>query len=217
MTQKKKGPLSIFRDDMEASIDAELVERPHPILLEVERYSTNKNFPILSPSSGKILGFLTQQKNPRRILELGTGLGYSASWMLFHSSADAKIDTVERDPDNSDYAKELWTKVGLIDRIRIISQDCISYLKSKKSLEYDFVFIDSDKVGYPEILALLLERLAPKSWIVLDNMIWKGRIFDANRQSPSDLAVRKAWQIIHSRSLSYTLFPAGDGLVLIQI
>lgn len=208
---------SIYIDGFESFIDEKLVKRPFPIMQEMEIFAKENKIPILSPAAGAILKFLITVLKPQRILELGTGLGYSTTWML-SSGMPLEIDTIDRN------AKELNSANTFLEKIRngnqiinLLNLHCVEFLKNSVNLtKYDFIFIDCDKICYPEILELLLEKKQKVAYLLFDNVLWHGRLDRELHSKPSDRAMQEFWHILENKSISNTLFPAGDGLCLIQ-
>jgi caffeoyl-CoA O-methyltransferase len=208
---------SIYIDGFESFIDEKLVKRPFPIMQEMEIFAKENKIPIVSLAAGSILKFLITALRPQKILELGTGLGYSTTWML-SSGIPLEIDTIDRN------AKELNSANTFIEKIRdgnqivnLLNLHCIEFIKNSEDLtKYDFVFIDCDKICYPEILEILLEKKQKLAYLLFDNVLWHGRLDRELYSKPSDRAMQEFWQILENKSISNTLFPAGDGLCLIK-
>lgn len=208
---------SIFKDDLEIWID-DLVPRPHPILIEIETKAKELKVPILSPTSGAIVKFLIETIKPKKVLELGTGLGYSTSWMLL-SNLEMQIDTIDRNPDCLYEAKNFIDKlIQENQKVEYLKTHGMLYLKNQASFEmYDFIFIDFDKITYPELLEMFLIKGKRDTKILFDNVLWHGRLNPEIHNRPSDLAIQKLWGLVKEKNLKRTLFPSGDGLLLIQI
>lgn len=207
----------IFKEGFETWINENLIPRPSPIFYEIEQKAKEINIPILSPASGAILKFLIETLKPKRILELGTGLGYSTSWMLA-SDLSLHIDTIDRNPLCLEESKKFIDKIkSSSQKVEYLKTHGLLYLRNLDSFEiYDFIFIDFDKITYPELLELLLKKTNPKVQIVFDNVLWHGRLDPQIHNRPSDLSIQKLWSMIKERNLKYTLFPSGDGLLFIQ-
>lgn len=206
---------SIYIDNFESFINDRLIDRPSPIFKEMEVFAANNNIPILSPSAGSILKFLCETYKPRKILELGTGLGYSTAWMLSANYA-LEIDTLDRN------AKELKSATYFLEQIKtkeqnvnLIQSHCVEFLKKAEKLNYDFIFIDCDKICYPEILEILKEKANLDTKLLFDNVLWHGRLDEAQYTKPSDRAIQNFWKIVEKKTYKKTLFAAGDGLLLL--
>ncbi|PJZ59230.1 O-methyltransferase [Leptospira barantonii] len=211
---------SVFLNGLEEHIDNELVPRPIDILFQMEEDAAALGVPVLTPASGSVLRFLVESEQPEEILELGTGYGISLFWMASGLKRAAKIISLEREIDYIGRVRSYLEKhpFGDLD-IHLLKTHCLQYLKDadedpKANWNGKFVFIDCDKVLYPEIFRIL-KRLQPDV-AVFDNVLWHGRIFDPSRQAPSDKSVREFWDEVRSSDLSYTLFPVGDGLLQIR-
>ncbi|XDD51208.1 O-methyltransferase [Leptospira sp. WS92.C1] len=211
---------SVFTEGLEEKIDSELVVRPVEILYQMEEDAAREGVPVLTPASGAVLRFLVEAEQPEEILELGTGYGISLFWMASGLKRIAKIISLEREIFYIAKVRSYLEKhpFGDLD-IHLLKTHCLQFLKeaeenSNRNWSGKFVFIDCDKVLYPEIFRIL-SRLRP-SVAVFDNVLWHGRIFDSSRQAPSDKAVREFWEEVKNSNLSYTLFPVGDGLLQIR-
>ncbi|AYV55064.1 O-methyltransferase [Leptospira kmetyi] len=211
---------SVFLNGLEEHIDNELVPRPIDILFQMEEDAASLGVPVLTPASGSVLRFLVESEQPEEILELGTGYGISLFWMASGLKRTAKIISLEREIDYIGRVRSYLEKHPFGDlEIHLLKTHCLQYLKDadenpNADWKGKFVFIDCDKVLYPEIFRIL-KRLQPDV-AVFDNVLWHGRIFDPSRQAPSDKAVREFWDEVRSSDLSYTLFPVGDGLLQIR-
>jgi caffeoyl-CoA O-methyltransferase len=206
---------SIYKNNIEAKINEELVPRPNPIFLEMESFALEKKIPILSPSSGVVLKYLIQIYKPKKILELGTGLGYSTAWMI-SGNRNSEITTIDRNLREINraniYLKNLYPETT----INFLNEWCLAYLERNENFfEYDFCFIDCDKITYPKILEILSEKTKKGTILVFDNVLWHARIFSEEFSKPSDLAMKEFWKQLKLKTSEYTLFAAADGLVLL--
>lgn len=207
---------SIYIDGLESFINDNLTEKPFPIMKEMEEFAHNNRIPILSPAAGSILKFLVTIYKPQKVLELGTGLGYSTAWML-SSCISIEIDTIDRNGEELKSAELFLSKLLLqTQKVQFLHKQCQEYLTSSINLyEYDFIFTDCDKIFYPEFLEILIQKTKPKTILLFDNVLWHGRLDEEKHNKPSDRAIQEFWKLIKTRTLPYTLFPAGDGLLLI--
>ncbi|MBM9502397.1 O-methyltransferase [Leptospira sp. 201903071] len=211
---------SVFLEGLEEKIDSELIPRPIAILYQMEEDAAAEGVPVLTPASGSVLKFLVETEQPEEILELGTGYGISLFWMACGLKKIAKVVSLEREIYYIAKVRSYLEKHPFGDlEIHLLKTHCLQYLKeanekNAKEWKGKFVFIDCDKVLYPEIFRILKE-LKPDV-AVFDNVLWHGRIFDPSRQAPSDKAVREFWEEVRASELFYTLFPVGDGLLQIR-
>lgn len=209
---------SIYIDNLEEFINENLIERPSSIFLEMEKFGLENRIPILSPGAGSVLKFLIETNRPSKVLELGTGLGYSTAWMLA-SGLPLEITTIDRNDRELNSAKSFLDRILLPEQnVNYIHRWCVEYLKEIPDInDFSLIFIDCDKVAYPEILEYLIAEKKPGLKIIFDNVLWHGRLDEVLHTKPSDRAVQDFWKIIKSSSWkTKVLFPAGDGLILLE-
>ncbi|PKA15879.1 O-methyltransferase [Leptospira haakeii] len=216
---KQKYGTSIYKDGLEDWIHSELVKRPFDWLEDLEKRAAQDQFPVLTPASGAVLAFLASSWDPDVILELGTGYGISLFWLISSVRKDTKIQTVDREADFIQVAKEFFAKLEPnSNRVEFTNADCSEiakgFLEPSSLGKKELMFVDCDKIRYPEILEMILEKGKTRNLrVIYDNVLWHGRIADPENQAPSDQAVRKLWSLIKSSKIEYTLFPVGDGIL----
>ena len=207
---------SIYIEGLETYINENLIQRPFPIMNEMEVFALENKIPILSPATGAILKFLVTLNKPKKILELGTGLGYSTAWML-SSELELEIDTFDRNAREQKSAESFLQKIqNQNQKVHYLNKHCLEYLNTSKQLDYELVFIDCDKICYPEILNNLKEKTKPGTIWIFDNVLWHGRLDETRHTKPSDKAIQEFWKLVLSQNQKYTLFPAGDGLLVLN-
>ncbi|PJZ75697.1 O-methyltransferase [Leptospira neocaledonica] len=216
---KQKYGTSIYKDGLEDWIHSELVKRPFHWLEDLEKKAAQDKFPVLTPASGAVLAFLASSWDPDVILELGTGYGISLFWLISAVRKDTKIQTVDREAEFIQVTKEFFSKLEPdSSRVEFTNADCSEiakgFLGTSSSGQKELMFVDCDKIRYPEILEMILEKGKTRNLrVVYDNVLWHGRIADPENQAPSDQAVRKLWSLIKNSKIEYTLFPVGDGIL----
>ncbi|GBF38858.1 O-methyltransferase [Leptospira johnsonii] len=216
---KQKYGTSIYKDGLEEWIHSELVKRPYDWLEDLERKAAQDKFPVLTPASGAVLAFLASSWDPDFVLELGTGYGISLFWILSVVRKITKIQTVDREAEFIQVAKEFLSKLEPnSSRVEFKNADCSEiakeFLGTSSSGQKELMFVDCDKIRYPEILEIILEKGRTRNLrVIYDNVLWHGRIADPENQAPSDQAVRKLWSLTKNSKIEYTLFPVGDGIL----
>ena len=143
------------------------------ILTEMEEYAKQNKIPIILPPTKKFLEELIKEKKPKKILEVGTAIGYSASVMLL--SSNATITCFEASKPNIVLAKQNFEKLNLSDRVTIVEGDCLKTLPNFVG-QFDFIFLDGPKGFYPQILKLLLPLLKRDGCFVADNVGFRGMV-----------------------------------------
>jgi len=139
------------------------------ILLEIE--NSSENIPIIGPVKGRVLYILTLILKPKRILELGTAIGYSTLIMAKAIKGKGKILTVERDYKLAQKAEENFKKVGLDGEIEIIVGEAVKEIKKIKG-KFDMIFLDIEKKDYYNVLEDCIKILKRGGVLVADNVLW---------------------------------------------
>jgi predicted O-methyltransferase YrrM len=155
----------------------------------------------VSPSQGKLLFVLAKAMGARRILELGTLGGYSAIWLARALPADGRLVTIEFEPKHADVARRNLERAGVAPQVDLRvgpALDVLPQIESEKLAPFDFVFIDADKVNYPQYLDWAIRLCRPGSLILADNVIRKGAVIDAGSGDEAVQAVRRMMTRLHS-------------------
>ncbi|TGN20111.1 O-methyltransferase [Leptospira idonii] len=210
---------SNFIEGLETYIEENFVSRPNPIFLEMEAFAKEKSVPIVSAASGKVLSELARFIRPQQIWELGTAIGYSTLW-LYEGWPEAEIISLDRNGEQSSLLDFYFSKMYPNRQIPIrrVTAWVLDYMYENISQweNADLFFVDCDKVTYPELWDLLSAKSKPGARILFDNVLWHGRVAVKEFSKPSDLAVRSLWEKVKSSGMNYTLYPVGDGLLLIE-
>lgn len=209
---------SIYIKGLEPFIDSDLVYKPNPIFSEMESYAKIKNIPIVTAATGAVLSQLVRFLSPKRILELGTGIGYSTLWMV-NGFKSARIVTVDRHEEQAKALDEYAKKMGLESQMDVtrVTASVLEYLGDESLwLDVDLFFIDCDKITYPTIFRTLWPKAKKGASFVFDNVLWHGRVLNPDPKKPSDMAVMELWNEVKSQVSEYTLYPVGDGLLFFQ-
>jgi folylpolyglutamate synthase/dihydrofolate synthase len=132
--------------------------------------AVNQKIPALRPFSCKFLYFLVKIARPEKILEIGTGSGYSTLWIARGLSGKAVLISLERDRKRFDLASKLFRDNP---RVRVLHRDAFKYLGENSDI-YDFVFLDAQKRDYLSYLELLKSRIKTGGILVADNFLLGG-------------------------------------------
>jgi len=184
------------RDPNWAAVDAPLADyidalanRGGDVLAGVEEAGLRDGWPIVGAAEGSFLHILAKSLGARRILELGTAIGYSGTWLARALSPDGELITVEADPETAQIAAANLEKTGVKDRVTILvgpAQEVVEDLEGP----FDLIFVDINKDGYPEILEPCIRRLRVGGLLVTDNVLWKGAVADPKDRSRDTAAIR---------------------------
>ncbi len=147
---------------------------PNPLLLELEQHGRKDGIPIVSRESGRLLSVLVHMMQANRILEIGTGYGYSTLWMAFAQPPIGKIWTIDTDSSRTEVALSYFKRAGEDDHITSFNQDAVELLQNFQQRNLDIVFIDAEKRRYREYLDLVIPILKRSGIVVVDNLLLEG-------------------------------------------
>ena len=148
----------------------------------------------VTPAQGKLLHLLARTQRARRILEIGTLAGYSTIWLARALPADGRVITLESDPTHARIATANIMRAGLSDRVDVrlgAALDTLPRLADERQGPFDFTFIDADRQNLPEYFAWALRLSRPGSLIIVDNVVRKGGVINADSQDPNIIGVRR--------------------------
>jgi len=185
------------------------------VLSEMERYAKRNDVPIVGPAVGRMLAQLVKLIGAKRIFELGSAIGYSTLWMARAAGSDGAIHYTDGNPANAERAKEYLTRAGVFDRVTIHVGDALTAL-DETSGEFDVIFNDVDKIGYPDVFRKAASRVRSGGLFITDNTLWSGRV--ARPAKPSDRNTRAIQQFnklcYASPDLFPVLVPLRDGVLV---
>lgn len=204
-----------YNEQLRNYLDSLVPERPAEMQV-MEAYAKEHNFPIIGPASGYFCYQLVRMIGARRVFELGSGYGYSTAWFAkaVQENGGGEVYHVVWDEKLSQQARGHLDALGYGDLIRYRVSEAVQALRETEG-PFDLIFNDIDKQAYPESLAVIEEKLRPGGALIIDNMIWSGRIFDDSDQSPATQGVREfTRRITTSPDWIASLIPIRDGLIL---
>lgn len=194
----------------------ELVPERPAELQAMEAYAAEHRFPIIGPSAGYLCYQVARMIGARRVFELGSGYGYSTAWFAraVQENGGGEVYHVVWDEELSQRARGHLGRLGYDGLIHYRVGEAVQTLRETDG-PFDLIFNDISKDAYPESLAVIAEKLRPGGVLIIDNMIWGGRIFDEEDQSPGIVGVREATRLLTTDpAWISTLIPIRDGLII---
>ena len=165
----------------------------------------------------EVVDKILKETKPKKILEIGTAVGYSAMCFSEYLQEDGIIDTIERDEDKIAEAKVNIEKVGVAEKINILEGDAVEILPTLTG-KYDMIFIDAAKGKYPFFLKEALRMLEKDGVILADNILYKGYVMSDYNKHKQRTAVRNLREYIHevteNPNLETEILEVGDGLAI---
>jgi len=185
---------------------------PHdPVMEAALRASAEAGMPRIgvSPPQGKLLELLARVQGARSILELGTLAGYSTIWLARALPSDGRLVTLELNPDYAEVARANIARAGLdhlVEQRVGPAIETLPQLVAEGAGPFDLIFIDADKVSYPDYLPWTLKLSAPGTLIIADNLVRDGAVIDPASDSASVGGSRRFTELLGAeRHVSATL------------
>ena len=201
----------IVNPEIERYIQALLPPRDE-VLAEMEQFAREHGVPIVGPAVGGFLAQLVMASGARRIFELGSAIGYSTIWLARAAGPNAEIHYSDGSPKNAERARDYLERAGIAARIQVHVGDALGAL-AQTTGEFDFIFNDVDKEGYPEVLRQVPSRLRTGGLFVTDNTLWHGEVLDP--QSKASLAVTEFNRLLFLSQYFHTcILPLRDGVTV---
>lgn len=209
----KHGKAAILRAEQESYLDRLLPPRD-PLLAEMEELARREGIPISDPEVGRLLGILARSLGARRIVEIGTAIGYGAL-CLARGAAQAQVVTIDVDAGRLDQARGFLARDGVADRVELLCGPALEVLGTLSG-PFDLAYLDAVKTDYRRYLDLLLPKLRVGGLVVCDNLLWAGQVADPqDDEAPEAEALRafNAYLMMHPQ-LAAVVLPLGDGVGL---
>lgn len=211
--------LKLFLDCLESFPETD------KILTKIREEAMRCEVPVIRKGTANLLRTLIAAALPRRILEIGTAVGYSALWMAVCACGECRITTIEIDQERILKAKENFSIHPLGERIRLLEGEASGILTEldHEHEQFDLVFMDAAKGQYPAFLPTVRNLVREGGMIITDNVLREGDILQ------SHYAVRRRNRTIHKRMRDYlftlthdeefvtSVLPIGDGVAVTVI
>lgn len=189
-------------------------------LEKIKQKALEEHIPIIMDDTLEVIDKILTEIKPKRILEIGTAVGYSAMCFSEYLQDDGKIDTIERDEERIARAKINIQKVGVADKINIYEGDAVEILPTLDE-KYDVVFIDAAKGKYPFFLKEALRMINSNGVVLADNILYKGYVMSDYNKHKQRTAVRNLREYIkevtENPNIETEILEVGDGLAVSRI
>lgn len=188
-------------------------------LSELEKYAAENAVPIAEPETARFLSVICRILQPKRILEIGTAIGYS-SIVMANSVPDSRILTIEYNPDMVDISRKNIDSFGFSNRIEVVEADAQEYLSYIDDDEcMDLIFLDGPKAHYIYMLDDCIRLLRKGGVLISDNVLYKGMTADDNHVIRRKITIVDRLQkyistLTSEENLETSLLPLGDGVTV---
>ncbi|MCI8482775.1 MAG: O-methyltransferase [Lachnospiraceae bacterium] len=190
-----------------------------PLLTEIEEEAQGANVPVIRKETQNLLKLLLAMNRPKRILEVGTAVGFSALLMEEYNPVPCHITTIENYEKRIPVARANFLRAGKENVIELLEGDASQVMKGLTET-YDFIFMDAAKGQYIHFLPEVMRLLSPGGILVSDNVLQDGEIIESRfavtrRNRTIHKRMREyLYQLTHMESLTTSVFSIGDGVTV---
>jgi predicted O-methyltransferase YrrM len=207
------GKMHIVNPKIEKYIES-LRPQDDPILAEMEMIAKERDFPIIGPEVGRLLAILAQATGALRVLEMGSGYGYSAYWFARAMPNEGRIICTDTDEQNRAQAMKFFHDAGLTHKIRFEVGDALAFADTLDG-PFDIIFNDIDKEDYPASIDKAVPLLRKGGLFITDNALWYGKVAAPevdDKTTQAVLAFNK--KLLAHAQLDTVILPIRDGLAV---
>ena len=183
---------------------------------KMEKYAARTGFPIIGPAAGYVCYQIARMINAKSVFEMGSGYGYSTAWFAraVMENGGGLVHHVVWDEKLSQMAVKHLSALGFENFVQYHVAEAIETLRGVPG-QFDLIFNDIEKQDYPKSLPLIKEKLRSGGILIIDNILWSGRIFNKKDQSDATKGVREfTRQIASDPDWIVSIIPVRDGLIV---
>jgi predicted O-methyltransferase YrrM len=205
--------MDIVDPGIEEYMRARLARFDEPVLLEMEAEGAERNFPIVGRNVGVTLEILARSVGARRVIELGSGYGYSGYWHARAVGPGGELHLTDGDPENERKAQDYLSRAGLWEPVTYHVGDAVTSLNALDG-EFDVIYDDIDKEGYPDAWRAARERIRVGGLYICDNVLWSGRVLDGEPEALTQAILEHNALIAEDERYVSTIVPTRDGVMV---
>jgi predicted O-methyltransferase YrrM len=173
----------------------------------------------IAPEQGQFMALLVQLTGARKILEIGVFTGYSSLALALALPPQGRVLGCEISAEYAAIARQFWQKAGVSEKIDVLLGPAVTSLEqllaNGEQESFDLAFIDANKSDYDQYYELSLQLVRPGGLILIDNVLWYGKVADETVQDKATQSIRNLNAKLHQDPrISLSLVPIGDGLTL---
>jgi predicted O-methyltransferase YrrM len=202
-------------EQLSAYLESLVPQRPAE-MVTMEAYAEAQGFPIIGPAAGYYCYLTARIMGAHRIFELGSGYGYSTAWFAraVQENGGGEVYHTVWDEELSRRGRRHLAALGYDNLIHYRVSESVQALRETTGT-FDLIFNDINKTAYPEALPIIHERLRPGGVLIVDNVLWSGRVLGEENQDASTEAIREfTRRVTESRRWLASLVPIRDGLMV---
>ncbi len=206
---------ALLAEPLQRYLDSLVPARPEE-MQKMEAYAKETNFPIIGPACGYLCYQIARMIGAREVFELGSGFGYSTAWFAkaVLENGGGSLYHVVWDRQLSQRAQGHLGVLGFGKIIKYRIGEAVKALRETPG-PFDLIFNDIDKEGYPDALPVIAEKLRSGGVMIVDNLLWGGRVFDQNDRDVSTEGIRELTRHVNTDpTWIASVVPIRDGLLL---
>jgi predicted O-methyltransferase YrrM len=184
-----------------------------PVLADMEKLAEKTGFPIIGPLCGRFLFQMATLTKAKRVLELGSGYGYSAFWFALAMGKRGKIILTDKDPANKKRALDFHKRAKLTTEFDFRVGNALDIAKRMRG-PFDIILNDIDKLDYPKTIDLAAERLRTGGLFITDNVICDGQIVKRALTKKAEVIMEFNRRLYNDPRFLTTILPLRDGLAV---
>jgi len=193
-----------------------LVPAREPEMQIMEKYAEEHNFPIIGPAAGYNCYQIARMINAHSVFEMGSGYGYSTAWFAraVQENGGGVVHHTVWDEKLSKMAATHLSRLGYNGLIEYHVAEAVETLQTTTG-PFDLIFNDIEKQAYPDSLPSIKQKLKSGGVLIVDNILWSGRVFDQADKSASANGIRELTRLItNDPDWIVSVLPVRDGLIL---
>ncbi|HSE31499.1 MAG TPA: O-methyltransferase [Pyrinomonadaceae bacterium] len=203
---------AIIKQEQAKYLD-QLLPQHDPLLEEMEKYAAEHRVPIADREVARFLEISARASGAKRALEIGMAISYSVIHLLRGMGKDGLVVTIEPNDEMIRASEDFLGRAGLRDQVRIERGKALEVMP-RLAETFDLLFIDAVKEEYRRYLDLGLERLKAGGLVIVDNLLWGGKVADAAEQTDSSTLALRDFNhyFVNHAQLNAEVLAVGDGL-----
>jgi len=218
-TRDEVGDKMFYPFELEQYLE-ELLPQRDELFLEMEKQALKETIPVVTPAVGNFLSWLVKVHGAKKILEVGTAIGYSTLWLAEGlKDREGQIVTVDMNVDRATRAVEYFKRRGVAERIQVLMGDARKILPELPQEEFDFIFVDAAKGEYLDYLEIIIPLMPKGGILVVDNVLFRGWVVPGSQYAPKYERMvthlrEFLRQLTGNKQLHTSILPLGDGLAV---
>ncbi|PTQ99645.1 putative O-methyltransferase YrrM [Mucilaginibacter yixingensis] len=210
--------LEILPDDLQAYLDTHVDAEPEAL----QKINRETYLKVLKPHmlsghyQGRLLSMLSKIMQPKLALEIGTFTGYATICLAEGLTEDGIIHTIEVNPEMEEMLLRNFQSTNVEKKIRLHIGAAEAVIADFATEVFDLVFIDADKKNNLLYFELILEKVRPGGLIIIDNVLWKGKVYGDAKDTDTQLIRKLNEKVAADARVEKLILPVRDGILLIR-